>query len=411
MATNCGRLLNATCLAALLLAGWCGWAPSAMAEVPKTALEWFNLIHRRNADIYGVRIESTWQRLEKGKLVEEWDQILETDDLGGIRIEELGRTHVGSAGDDLIAITDAVYAFNGSEYRELTKTWGVSRKELLTPARKASLRKSDPRVVYATIEHEAGGPSALKRTQTPARMADHLFLECLSNTMSEGNELRVAPVDGRTGLWEVSVDSKDDTFGHKCRAVVDETADLRVVQLDLWDIGRWATRYEVAYAQEEAGWRTASGRCVNLAKASPYTQRFPQEVDAADIEGELRFVVAHSRLSAAPGDQIALPTLPRGAHVFDDRTNASYVIGRDQEVDMELRRLVGDGQRQATERRAGAVLGFASLRRVQLASLWLLGGVLAGLTVAKAPARIVIRLGRRRRAPPPHSSPRSRGRF
>jgi hypothetical protein len=374
MATNSGRLLLALGLTALA-----AWPAPAAAEVPRTTLDWFNLIHRRNSDIYGVRMESSWQRLEDGKLVEEWDQIVETDDLGGIRIEELGRTQPGPKGDDTILITDAVYAYNASEYRELTKTWVTSKKQPLTAARKAELRAGPPRTVFGEIEEEPGGPSGLRRTMTPMRMADHWFLECLSNTMPEGLDLQVRPLEDRPGLWEVLVDSDDDTYGHKCRAVVDEGKDLRVVELEMWDAGRWSARYEVEYELRERRWMTASGRYERFARPGS-----EPSAPATLIASESRFSVTSLRITTVAEDPTALPEFPAGTRTNDTRTRAMYTVGRDREVDGDFERLVEIGEREENAPLANMLLGRIGGPRLWFWANWFFAGIFLAVTVQAA---------------------------
>jgi hypothetical protein len=237
--------------------------------------------------------------------------------------------------------------------------------------------------VFGSIEEEPGRPSGLNRTITPLRMADHWFLECLSNTMAEGLTLRVTPLEGRPGLWEVFVDSDDDSYGHKCRAVVDESKDLRAVKLDLWDTGRWAARYEMEYVHEDGRWKTARGKRRSFPPPSGSESEKAKSAQAKvrqqpRVERESRFVVRKSLAKLAPGDQVALPSFPMGAQVIDHRTSAEYIVGRDREVDAEFARLLAHGERLSAGSPDGSVRDALGLPRLWYWTNWFaVGAVLA----------------------------------
>jgi len=310
-------------------------AVPAAGEIPQTTAEWLDLYNHRRNNTYSVKLECTWQTLENGKLLEEWDQVVQLDDFGGKRIEEFGRVRTDRPPSKDRTLVDSIYAFDGNEYRELTTVWRVVDEKPLTRESKATLR-AQPSASGGWIEVEPGEMAAINEAQTPLKLADYWFANCLTGALKEGLDPRSVPVAGRPGVWEVSLDSQDENMGHKCRAIVNEAQDNRLERLDLWHQTDWRQTCTADYVYENGRWRMASGALV---------RRGPREATGPAREVEQRVTVRAATYSGpSAGEIVALPVFPEGTTLSDRRTGATYRVGADASAEAAVADLAAEGR-------------------------------------------------------------------
>ncbi|MFO0896054.1 MAG: hypothetical protein U0836_01380 [Pirellulales bacterium] len=290
----------------------------AGAEVPRTAAAWLAVYRERQARFDAVEIESHWQRLSGEDVVEDWDQIFYADDLGRLRLAELGRLEVEMNRRGVGMLTDRVMAYDGSEYRELHKRWEFPLRN--SPAIDAlhALRQREPLAYQGRIEAGAGEYSALSRTDTPLRWADFWFLVCLMNASRETSEPHTSLSSDGSGVWEVSLRSRQMELGHACVAWINTEQDNHVLRIDLYADGSAADRYESAYSMCGDAWMPASGQFRELAKST--RESTERELSA------MRFVARESRPVDRRPDTAFMPSFPHGTWVADLRTKASYRV-------------------------------------------------------------------------------------
>jgi hypothetical protein len=235
-------------------------------------------------------------------------------------------------------LTSAVYAFDGAEYRELERRWEYSLRRGLAPEAIAATLRTPHRSAQGRIEAEPGDYSSLRQAETPLKWADYWFLICATNAAKEQLEPRTIPVDGQPGVWEVAFESKLPEWGHTCRGWVDTGQDNHVTRIELRSDGKWAGRYEASYLERNGRWLPARGS---------YAQLTPPLVQAGQEHAmALRFATREASAGERPTEQGFLPAFPVGAWVADLRTKAAYRVGREDESDERMERLVTKARRE-----------------------------------------------------------------
>jgi hypothetical protein len=328
-----------TAALSLLLLG--SFGSVATAEIPQTTTEWLALFNHRRNNTYSVKLECTWQSLVNGELDNEWNQIVQLDDFGGKRIDELGRERRHSPPSNERSMVDSVYAFDGNEYRELAKVWRVPAGAALTLLRKAELRQQQPASMSGWIEGEPGELATINDVLTPFKLGDYWFAMCLSRAAEEQLEPRIESVAGRPDLWEVVLESDNQSLGHKCRAIVNAAHDARVELIDLWHDGRVMQTCKATHMRDLARWRIATGTLV--AHIDPQS-------GGSVREREFRVVVRKAVFSGpSAGDVVALPEFSLGTAITDQRTGASYRVGTDANVDKGVSELAVEGRQRLAD--------------------------------------------------------------
>jgi hypothetical protein len=349
-------------------------AVPAVAEIPQTTAEWLALYNQRRNNTYSVRLECTWQSLVEGKLVEEWDQVFLLDDFGGKRIEEFGRVRGGLEPNEARFLTDAVYAFDGNEYREFTEYWRIEGNEPLNRERKEAIRRAGPSSKGGWVESEPGELATINDTLTPLKLADYWFGVCLTNAQQEGIEPLAQPVEDRPGVWRVTLESQNKTIGHKCRAVVNEAQDARVEQVDLWHEGAWIQTCEGTYVEEFGRWRLVTGNLIGRSLPRP---------DGSVRVREQRVTVHKTTFSGPSGEVVTLPAFPAGTALTDQRSGAAYRVGSDASVEPEIAQLSVEGRQKLAELQARRGEYFRWPTQLRLAVWWAVAGVLTGLVAVR----------------------------
>jgi hypothetical protein len=226
--------------------------------------------------------------------------------------------------------------------------------------------------VTGWLEQEPGEEAAINVRTTPLRMGEHWFTACLAAAAKEKLEPTVSPLADEPGRYLVELDSKNPEFGHKCRAVVDEGQDLRVVRLEMWDIDRFSHRFETDYAERDGRWVIASGR--DLFWSGEGQDRH---------ERETRFDVVKTYVGTTPENDLELPAFPAGTRVADRTTNAVYRVGRDLDVERDIDRLVEQARQRLAEIRKRQDEHYAWPTQARLALLYAAAGALTGVALTR----------------------------
>jgi hypothetical protein len=309
---------------------------TAGADPPTTVDGWLAVFRERQARFVAVSLDSRWERFEAGAVVEAWDQQFYADDLGRMRIAELGRIELGRDPHGAGFIADRIYAFDGSEDREFTTRWASSSPNTLTASDIATLRGTAPKARQARLQASPSEHAAIYRTETPFKSADFWFLFCMQNAEKTSSPLVVSPLPDTPHHWEVLINSSKDEFGHKCRAVVHEGQDNHVTRIELWAQGGWTNVYETTYGPQDVHWSPSGGTC--------------------SVSGKMfwRFTVTRTSLGSRLPDTEFLPTLPEGTWVGDRRTGATYQVGLEGDSDRNVASLIGTARQQYAARHKAA---------------------------------------------------------